>query len=141
MAPLYPFEVEQGASGRIVSCTVTHQRIRREMGLRKDRLADQIRDIVSGFFTGGKLSDPRLEGVSITHVKLSADLQIAHIYFRLFSGEDAISEVTPALRSCASLLRKGLSQELRVRRVPELIFLYDESIERGARIEKLLQED
>ena len=109
------------------------------MGLRKEKLADQVRDIISGYFTGNKLSDPRVEGVSITHVKLSPDLQIAHVYFRLFAGEQGIPEVTPGLKSCTPLLRKALAKELRVRRIPELIFLYDESIERGARIEKLLQ--
>lgn len=110
------------------------------MGLRKDKLADQLRDIISEQFSGNRLSDPRLEGISITHAKLSADLQIAHVYFRLFEGKDGELEAHEGLNSCKPYLRRVLAKELRVRRVPELIFVYDESIEKGARIEKLLEE-
>ena len=49
------------------------------MGMRRDKLADEVRDIMSQLFVGNRLTDPRLEGVTITHVKISADLQLAKI--------------------------------------------------------------
>ncbi|MFY7927291.1 MAG: ribosome-binding factor A, partial [Oligoflexus sp.] len=55
------------------------------MGLRKERMADEIRDILARNFQGGELNDPRLASVTITAVKLSADLQQAMVYFRTYS--------------------------------------------------------
>lgn len=107
------------------------------MALRKDRLADEIRDIVGSCFLGGKMSDPRLEGVTITSVKLSGDLQIASVYYRVYS-DDLIEKAQKGLESAAGYFRKQLADALEVRRVPELKFYYDKSIEYGSNIEKLL---
>lgn len=108
------------------------------MGLRQDRLADEIRDILAGCFYGGKMNDPRLQGVTITHVKVSSDLQVASVYFRLFDEKDK-DVAQSGLEHCSGLLKKKLADVLRLRRVPALRFFYDESVETGARIESLLQ--
>lgn len=112
------------------------------MGLRQDRLADEIRDLIAGCFLGGQMSDPRLESVTITAVKLSPDLQLATVYFRIYGETDkaVISRTIKGLESAAGYFRKKLADALDVRRVPSLRFFYDESIERGARIEKLLED-
>lgn len=107
------------------------------MGLRKERMADEIRDLIALCFTGGQMSDPRLQNVTITAVKLSADLQLAYVYFRPMVGSDANS-CQRGLESAAGFLRNRLAESLDVRRVPQLKFFYDESIERGSRIEELL---
>jgi len=107
------------------------------MGLRKDQLADQIRDILAMNFQGGRLSDPRLESVTITAVKLTADLQQATVFYRTYNDADAAS-AGKGLHSAAGFLRKGLSEALDVRRVPELHFKYDKSIEYAGRIETVL---
>ena len=107
------------------------------MGLRKDRLADEIRDIVGACFRGGIMSDPRLEGVTITAVKLSGDLQNASVYYRVYS-DDNIESSGKGLKSAAGFFRKKLADALEIRRVPELRFYYDKSIEHGSRIEELL---
>ena len=107
------------------------------MGLRKDQLADQIRDILALNFQGGRLSDPRLESVTITAVKLTADLQQATVFYRTYNAADA-DKAQRGLGSAAGFLRKGLSEALDVRRVPELHFKYDKSIEYASRIETVL---
>lgn len=109
------------------------------MGLRQDRLADQIRDLVGECFQGGHLSDPRLQGVTITAVKLSSDLQIATVYFRIFD-ETPEKEVRQGLQGASGFFRKRLAKALDVRRVPELRYFYDESVERASRIEDLLRD-
>ena len=53
------------------------------MGLRQQRVADEIRDILAGFFLGGLLSDPRLESVTLTAVKVTQDMSVATIYYRV----------------------------------------------------------
>ncbi len=107
------------------------------MGLRKDQLADQIRDLLAINFQGGRLSDPRLESVTITAVKLTADLQQATVFYRTYKADDAPNALR-GLQSAAGRLRKSLSEALDVRRVPELHFKYDKSIEYASRIETVL---
>jgi ribosome-binding factor A len=110
------------------------------MGLRQERLADEIRDLIAGCFLGGQMGDPRLESVTITAVKLSPDLQLATVYFRIYGEVDdgMIQRATRGLESAGGFFRKRLADALDIRRIPSLRFFYDESIERGARIEKLL---
>jgi ribosome-binding factor A len=107
------------------------------MKLRQQRLADEIRDIIGSCFLGGQMSDPRLTQVTITAVKLSGDLQLASVYFRVY--DQAVKDQAKiALQRAAGLLRKRLAEVLDVRRVPNLRFFYDESLERAAKIETLL---
>jgi ribosome-binding factor A len=108
------------------------------MGLRQQRLADEIRDVLAACFTSGQMSDPRLANVSITAVKLSGDLQVASVYFRIYGHEAQLPGVQKGLESAAGFLRRRLAETFDIRRVPALRFFYDESIERGSRIEELL---
>lgn len=108
------------------------------MAIRKDRMADEIRDLIARCFQGGQMEDPRLAGVTITAVKLSGDLQLASVYFRVYGDERAVDAAQRGLQSAAGFLRRRLADALDVRRVPTLRFFYDESIERGSRIEELL---
>jgi ribosome-binding factor A len=117
------------------------------MGVRQDRLADEIRDILARCFQGGNMNDPRLEYMTITAVKLSGDLQHAYVYFRVMSPvvtedghlpEEKIDKALDGLRSASSYLRKRISDGVKMRRTPEIHFKYDESIEYGSHIESLL---
>jgi ribosome-binding factor A len=107
------------------------------MGLRKERLADEIRDVLGSLFQGGQLNDERLSPVTISAVKLSADLQVASVYYRVYPGADAETSRTGLIKA-SGLLRRQIARNIQLRRVPELRFFYDESIERGSRIEELL---
>lgn len=108
------------------------------MGVRQDRLADEIRDILAMCFQGGTLTDPRLEAVTITAVKLSPDLQLATVYFRVYEGADE-EQAAKGLVAAASYLRRQLAKSLTIRRVPNLRFFLDESIERASRVEDILR--
>ena len=108
------------------------------MGLRQEKLADEIRDIVARCFMGGQMSDPRLEYVSVTAVKLTGDLQLASVYFRLMSEKVPKDEVKAGLASAAGYLRRRVADGVEMRRVPNLRFFFDESVERGSNIERLL---
>lgn len=109
------------------------------MGLRQERLADEIRDLLAGCFLGDQMRDPRLVGLTVTHVRLSSDLQLATVYFRVFDKAQ-IGSALDGLERCKGFLRRHLANNLALRRVPELRFFYDESVEHGAQIEKLLEE-
>lgn len=107
------------------------------MSLRKERMTDEIRDLLALAFQGDSMRDPRLSGVTITAVKLTPDLQLAYVYFRLFDPTKE-TDALKGFESCSGFLRNKLAENLDVRRVPELKFFYDESIEKGERIEKIL---
>lgn len=109
------------------------------MNLRALRLGDQIRDIIGSCFQADNIRDPRLKGVTITAVKLSGDLQIATVYYRVFETFDK-AEVCRGLESASGYLRKKLAENLDVRRVPTLKFFYDTSVETGSRIESILKD-
>ncbi len=109
------------------------------MGIRQIRLGDEIRDVLARCFMGHQLEDPRLGGVVITHVKLTGDLQLATVYFRIIDEEATTQEqVLKGLDSCKGFLKKILASEIKLRRVPELRFLFDTSIEYGSLIEGLI---
>lgn len=109
------------------------------MGLRQERLADEIRDLIAVCFMGGQMSDPRLTHVNITAVKLTSDLQLASVYFRVVGDDEAVAAAQKGLHSASGFLRHRLAEQLDIRRVPALRFFYDESVERGSKIEGLLQ--
>ncbi len=118
------------------------------MGLRQERLADEIRDVLAACFQGGQMQDPRLSNVTITAVKLTGDLQQATVYFRLYEPDveqvsndgkkKAIAQAIAGLESASGYLRRRIGEEILLRRVPSVRFLFDESIGQGALIEKLL---
>lgn len=106
------------------------------MGLRQERMADEIRDILAVNFQGGRMNDPRLEFVTITAVKLSADLQVASIYYRVFDGS-APDRAQKGLESASAYLRHQL-RVLDTRRLPVLRFIYDDTAESAQKIEGIL---
>lgn len=109
------------------------------MGLRQQRIADEIRDIIAGMLLGGIMADPRLESVTITAVKVTQDISYATVYYRVYEDGNKPA-AQKGLDSAAGFFRKRLSITLDIRRAPELKFVYDVSIENAARIETLLIE-
>jgi ribosome-binding factor A len=107
------------------------------MSLRKERMGDEIRDIIAGCLTGGQMNDPRLQFVTITGVKLSPDLQLASVHFRVVD-EKTQNDTRKALDNAAGIFRTKLAKALDVRRVPELRFFFDTSVERGASVDSML---
>ena len=85
------------------------------------------------------ISDPRLARATITGVKVSADLRIANIYFFSPAAKGkAPEEALEGFQSANKFIKRELAQRLGLRYMPDLKFFYDESIEYGAHIEKLL---
>ena len=100
------------------------------MALRQERLADEVRDILGKLLSGGQMRDPRLANVTVTHVKLSPDLQVATVYYRVMGNTVPPNEAQGGLESAAGFFRTKLASQLDVRRVPTLRYFFDESIER-----------
>lgn len=82
--------------------------------------------------------DPMAGRVTLTHAQLARDLSFARVYFTLLGGGDArVAE--QALNHACGFLRQRLAGRVRLRTVPALRFVFDESVERGARLAALIE--
>ena len=106
---------------------------------RASRVGDQIQAELAPLLTR-TVHDPGIGFLTITRVKLSPDLQQARVYYTLIGDDQAKRESARALNRATPFLRREVGQRLRLKRVPELTFFYDESIEKGDRVERILQE-
>ncbi len=108
-------------------------------GSRPDRVADQIRSELAALLAR-EVHDPGVGFVTLTRVQVTPDLGSARVLYTAL-GDDAARERTRrALDRAAGFLRRQIGVRLRLKRVPELRFVYDESIEGQDRIEQLLSE-
>ena len=103
---------------------------------RIDRVADVIRKVVSETILS-RVHHRGLEDVTITDVRVSPDIQHAHVYYRVLNSAKLMA-TGRALNKSRHLVQKQLNHELKTRYVPQLTFQYDDTLERGNRIESLL---
>jgi ribosome-binding factor A len=108
-------------------------------GSRPSRIGDQLRVELSDLITR-QVHDPGIGFLTITHVKVTPDLQIARVYYTTLGDEKARRESARALERASPFLRRQIGSRLRLKRVPQLEFFFDESIARGDRIEQILHE-
>jgi ribosome-binding factor A len=108
-------------------------------GSRPDRVADQIRSEL-GLLLTREVHDPGIGFVTVTRVQVSPDLQQARVFYTVLGDEKARSNSERALGRAVPFLRRQIGSRLRFKRVPELKFLYDESVAGQDRIEQLLNE-
>jgi ribosome-binding factor A len=103
------------------------------------RVGEQIREDLTELITR-EVHDPGIGFITITHVDVTPDLQQARVNYTTLGDDKARRDTRRALERAAPFLRRQLGRRLRLRRIPELQFFYDESIERHDRIERILQE-
>ena len=108
-------------------------------GVRPERVGEEIRQEI-GLLLAREVHDPGIGFVTVTRVKVSPDLQLARIYYTLIGDEKAKRETKKALERATPFLRRQIGSRIRLRRVPELVFEYDMSVEHQDRIERLLLE-
>jgi len=108
-------------------------------GSRPDRVADQLRSEL-GLLLGREVHDPGIGFVTITRVQVSADLQQARVFYTVLGDDKARRASERALERAIPFLRRQIGSRLRLRRVPGLRWIYDESIAGQDRVEQLLNE-
>jgi ribosome-binding factor A len=107
---------------------------------RMRRINEMLREIVGAAVTTD-LNDPRIGFVTVTSVQTSPDLRSARVYVSVL-GDAAEREATlEGLRSSHGVIQARIARETRMKRTPTLNFHYDESVERGVRISRLLDSD
>ncbi len=106
---------------------------------RTDRVAAQLRREVA-VLVHAAVRDHALPSVSVSDVEVNRELDTANVYVTALVGEEGPVAVR-ALNELARDFRRELSRSMKMRRVPELRFRYDDSVDRGERIESLLRGD
>lgn len=104
---------------------------------RKDRVAELIRQVLSDVIRL-KIKDPRVQGITVTEVRMTSDLKSARIYFSAL-GDDKVREHLEGLAASEGFLRRQLRQELDLKYIPQLTFFYDSAFDNFARINKILK--
>ncbi len=106
---------------------------------RKDRVRDQIKKEVSRVVQS-ELKDPGIGFVTITDVELSDDLRNAKIFFSVLGDEQKKKDSSQALQRAVSFVQHEIGRKMRLKYTPKVKFIYDHSLEKGAKIERALRE-
>ena len=106
-------------------------------GRRPQRAAEAIREAVAEFLTA-EARDPRIGLVTVTGVRVTADLKRAVVQVMVHGDEEAKERSRRALTHAAGAMRRAIGARLRVRTVPEVVFELDRELERASRIDALL---
>ncbi len=105
---------------------------------RADRVGGLIQKELSDLLLT-KIKDPRLNLVTITQVNISDDLRSARVYFSTVEGQERRVSVLAGFKSAAGYLRHELGRRLELRYTPELRFIYDESFDRAAALNRIFK--
>jgi ribosome-binding factor A len=105
--------------------------------IRAKRIADRIRQELSEMLLY-EVTDPRLEGVSVTDVTVDRELAYAKVYVSALEGSERKQDILEGLLHAAGFFRYQLSQRIELRSFPQLRFKWDATAERAERIEELL---
>ncbi len=107
------------------------------MGFKQVRVAGRIRIILSELLLR-EVADPRLYNITITEVELDPELQYARVYVNALGDEERQDEILAALEHAKGFLRKEVGSRVRLRKTPELHFIWDHRLERVERINEIL---
>jgi ribosome-binding factor A len=105
---------------------------------RKDRVGDQIKKEVSQIIQR-ELKDPGIGFVTVTGVELSPDLKNARIFYSVLGDEQKRQKSDQALNRAVFFIQHEIGKKMRLKYTPKIKFVYDHSLEKGARIEKALE--
>jgi ribosome-binding factor A len=106
---------------------------------RMRRVNEVIRQVL-GDVIATDLKDPRIGFVTVTDVDTSPDLRTARVYVSVLGDESERDRALAGLRSSHGFLQGKIATELRMKRTPTLTFHYDDSVDRGVRIARLLDQ-
>jgi ribosome-binding factor A len=106
---------------------------------RTERVGEELRAEISEII-GRRLKDPRVGFVTVTRASVTDDLRVARVYVSVLGDQEQRDDTLAGLERAAGFIRRELGRRLRLRRTPELIFVFDPGIEATERVAKLLEE-
>ena len=106
------------------------------MTIKNERINSSMQREIS-YIIANEVKNPNIKFVTITDVDVTSDLSYAKVYFTTL---DDVKETLEGLKSAKGFIKKNLGDRIELRHIPELEFIYDESIEYGRRIEEKIKE-
>jgi ribosome-binding factor A len=106
---------------------------------RADRIADLILKELAEVLLR-RVKDPRLTDITLTNVEVSPDLRHAKVYYSLLGDDEKRSKAAVGLESARGFVKRELGKRLQLRRIPDISFYFDLSLEHGSHIDRLLAE-
>ncbi len=108
------------------------------MSVKTERIGSELVKEIS-YILMTEVKDQDIRFVTIQDCKVTSDLSYAKVYYTVFD-KSKIEQTTKALNNAKGFIRKQLFDRMEIRHIPELEFVYDESIEYGQKIEKIIEE-
>lgn len=107
------------------------------MSIKQDRMAGRIRQILSELILR-EISDPRLQGLTISEVEIDSELTFARVYVNALGEEARKAEILAALARAKGFLRREVGKRVRLRVTPDLTFVWDARFDRADQIDQLI---
>jgi ribosome-binding factor A len=105
---------------------------------RADRISGRIQVAITDLLRK-KMQNPKVEMATITGVKLTTDLRIADVYVAVFGGKKKIAEAMEGFKESKGYIKKSIAPKLGLKFMPELRFFHDDSFDKAARMDALIQ--
>ena len=102
------------------------------------RVNEALREVLSARIAEG-FKDPRIGFVTVTAVETSPDLRHARVFVSVLGDDSERAETLAGLQRAHGVLQTSITSDLRMKRTPRLKFVYDETVERGMRINEILE--
>jgi ribosome-binding factor A len=103
------------------------------------RVDEAVREVL-GEAVNQDLKDPRVGFVTVTEVRTSPDLRQARVFVSVFGTEEEKAATLQGLRSAHGVLQARIARELRMKRTPSLEFALDDTAEKAAKLEALIED-
>ncbi len=107
---------------------------------RSERVADVIKEEVASMILHGEIKDPRIGFVTITRVELTPDLKDAKVFFSQIGSPEDKAKSRNGLNNASGFVRRALAKRLDLRHIPNVSFVFDDSLEYADHIEKVIKE-
>ena len=107
------------------------------MSIKIERISDALIEQIS-YIVSNKVKNKDINFVTITDVKVSSDLGFAKVYFTVLD-DSKIDSTLKALKEASGFIRHELRDRIEIRKIPELTFVYDESINEAKKIEDIIE--
>lgn len=107
---------------------------------RPDRVGQEIQAAIGDILARGDLRDPRIGYITVTGVKVSADLRVAQVFYSMIGTEQERADTHKGLEAAKGYVRRAVTSSVKLRVSPEVFFTFDESVGEGDKIDRLLRE-
>jgi ribosome-binding factor A len=105
---------------------------------RADRISNKIQIAITELLSK-KLQNPKLELATVSQVKLSADLRTAYVYISIFGDKNRGKQAMSAFQLSKGFIKKKIAPTLKLKYMPELIFVYDDFFDKAAKMDEAIK--